>query len=271
MSMIELTKTAIAENGKANGDKPDSVERFSNRVENYAKHRPGYPPEVLELFEAEMELTEDSVVADIGSGTGISSCIFLENGNRVYGVEPNSKMRETAERRLARFDKFHSVDGTAENTGLPGGSIDIVIAAQAFHWFRPEETRGEFKRILKSGGWVALMWNERQLNTTPFLEDYEQFLLKYASDYTAVRHDNINEITLLEFFGKRFERASFPNAQVLDFDGLLGRAASSSYMPSEGDERFPEMEDELRGLFAKHAESGKITVFYDTNVFYTRY
>ena len=271
MSMIERTTTTLAENGKANGGKPDSVERFSNRVENYAKHRPGYPPEVLELFEAEMELTEESVIADIGSGTGISACIFLENGNPVYGVEPNAKMRETAERRLARFDKFQSVDGTAEHTGLPGRSVDIVLAAQAFHWFRPEETRAEFKRILKPGGWVALMWNERQLNTTPFLTDYEQILLKFANDYTAVRHDNINDLTLLEFFGKRFERASFPNAQVLDFEGLLGRAASSSYMPSEGEERFAEMENELRGLFAKHAESGRITVFYDTKVFFTNY
>jgi len=271
MATIERTRTTVEDKLKDNGDKLNSVERFSNRVDAYAKHRPGYPPEVLELFEAEMELTEDSVIADVGSGTGLSACPFLENGNTVYGVEPNARMRAAAERYLARFDKFHSVEGTAENTGLPERSIDIVIAAQAFHWFRPEETRAEFKRILKPGGWVALIWNERQLNTTPFLTDYEQFLLKYANDYTAVRHDNISDLTLLEFFGKRFERASFPNAQVLDFDGLLGRAASSSYMPSAGEERFPEMEDELRGLFAKHAESGRITVFYDTKLFYTGY
>ncbi len=235
------------------------------------KYRPSYPPEVLDLFETEMELTEESVVADVGSGTGISSCLFLQNGNTVYGVEPNAGMRAAAERYLARFDQFHSVEGTAEHTKLPGRSVDIVIAAQAFHWFDPEETRAEFKRILKPGGSVALMWNERQVDSTPFLVEYEQFLLKYAKDYTEVRHDNINDATLLDFFGKRFERASFPNAQVLDFDGLRGRAASSSYMPSEGDERFAEMEEDLRGLFAKHAESGRITVFYDTNVFYTRY
>jgi SAM-dependent methyltransferase len=253
-------------------DSSNSVERFSNRVDNYAKYRPDYPPEVLELFEAEMDLTEESVIADIGSGTGISSCMFLENGNTVYGVEPNAHMRDAAARYLYRFqERFHSIDGTAEATTLPERSVDIVVAAQAFHWFRPEETRAEFKRILKQGGWVALMWNERQLNTTPFLVDYEQFLLKYANDYTAVRHDNINDLALLEFFGKRFERASFPNAQVLDFAGLRGRAASSSYMPSEGDERFAAMEEDLSGLFAKHAESGRITVFYDTNVFYTSY
>ena len=249
----------------------NSVERFSNRVENYVKYRPGYPPEVLDLFETEMELTEESVLADVGSGTGISACLFLENGNTVYGVEPNAQMRAAAERYLARFDKFRSVEGTAEKTNLPGRSVDIVIAAQAFHWFDPEETRAEFKRILKPDGFVALMWNERQVDSTPFLREYEQFLLTYANDYAEVRHDNINDMALLNFFGKRFERASFPNAQVLDFEGLRGRAASASYMPSEGDDRFAEMEEDLRGLFAKHAESGRITVFYDNNVFYTKY
>ena len=249
----------------------NSVERFSNRVENYVKFRPGYPPELLELFESEMELTEDSVIADVGSGTGISARMFLENGNIVHGVEPNLRMREAAERFLSRFDKFNSVDGTAESTTLPGRSVDIVTAAQAFHWFDPEGTRAEFKRILKPGGWVTLIWNERQLDTNEFHREYEQFLLKYANDYTRVRHDNINETTLAEFFGQRFGQAVFPNAQVLDFEGIRGRAASASYMPSEGDERFPSMEEDLSGLFAKHAESGKITVFYDTKVFYTRY
>lgn len=249
----------------------NSVERFSNRVDNYVKYRPDYPPEVLELFEAEMELTEDSVVADVGAGTGISTRLFLENGNVVYGVEPNANMREAAKAYLATFDRFHSVDGMAEATGLPARSVDIVVAAQAFHWFDADATSAEFQRVLKPGGWVALMWNERQLNTTPFLIDYEQLLLKYASDYTQVRHDNVDVVSLPKFFGKRFERAVFPNAQVLDLAGLKGRAASSSYMPSPGDERYAEVEKDLSGLFAKHAESGRITVFYDTKVFYARY
>ena len=252
-------------------DSLNSVERFSNRVDNYVKYRPDYPPEVLDLFEAEMELTDESVVADAGSGTGISSRLFLQNGNTVYGVEPNAGMRGAAERYLARFDKFHSIEGTAEHTTLPGRSVDIVVAAQAFHWFAPAETRAEFKRILKPGGYVALIWNERQIDSTPFHVDYEQFLLKYANDYTKVRHDKVSDMELLEFFGQRFERAVFPNAQVLDVEGLKGRAASSSYMPAPGDERFGEMSEELEGLFAKHAESGRITVFYDTKVYYSRY
>lgn len=249
----------------------DTVERFSNRVENYVKYRPGYPPEVLELFESEMELTEGSVIADIGSGTGISARMFLEYEAEVYGVEPNTKMREAAERLLGSFEKFHSVEGTAEATTLPRSSVDIVTAAQAFHWFDPDAAREEFRRILKPGGWVVLIWNERQLDTDEFHREYEQLLLRYAKDYEKVRHDNINEIMLEGFFGQSFERAVYPNAQVLDFEGLLGRAASASYMPASGDPGFFEMEKDLRGLFAKYAESGRITVFYDTKVFYTKY
>lgn len=249
----------------------NSVERFSDRVENYVKYRPDYPPEVLELFEAEMGLTEESLVADVGAGTGISSRLFLENGNTVYGVEPNANMRDAAERYLARFEKFHSVDGTAERTGLPDGSVDIVTAAQAFHWFQPAAARAELRRILKPGGHVALIWNERQLEADDFHREYEGMLLKFAEDYTQVRHDNINDLSLGEFFGQPFERAMFPNAQVLDLEGLKGRAASSSYLPSPGDERYAEMEKEVEGLFAKHAENGRITVFYDTKVFYTKY
>jgi hypothetical protein len=115
------------------------------------------------------------------------------------------------------------------------------------------------------------MWNERQWNTTRFLIEYEQFLLKYASDYTKVRHDNINEETLTAFFAGEFRTANFANKQVLDFDGIKGRVSSSSYMPSESDARYPMMVEELRTLFAKHAENDRITVLYDTNVFYKQY
>ncbi len=248
----------------------DTIERFSNRVENYVKYRPGYPPEVLQLFCDEMDLRQDSIIADAGSGPGISAKLFLENGNEVFGIEPNDAMRSAAEELLAGFPKFRSRNGTAEDTGLPDHSINIVVAAQAFHWFDPEKTGAEFKRILKDGGFVALIWNERQLNTTPFLREYEQFLLKFANDYTKVRHENINEEKLFDFFGREFRRATFLNAQIFDFDGLRGRVLSSSYMPSESDQSYQPMIEELRALFAKHAENGKIKVSYDTNVFFTQ-
>jgi SAM-dependent methyltransferase len=248
----------------------DTVERFSNRVENYVKYRPSYPKEILEVFRDEMNLTENSVIADIGSGTGISSKVFLENGNRIFGVEPNATMRAAAENFLKGFPKFQSVNGTAENTNLPDASVDFVIAAQAFHWFDAEKTRVEFKRILRENGFVALIWNERQLDTTDFLREYEQLLKKYGTDYEKVRHDNIDKDVLSEFFQSEFSSKTFLNVQPLDFEGLKGRVSSSSYMPSENDSRFEPMLKELKRLFDNRAESGKIQILYSTNIFYTR-
>jgi SAM-dependent methyltransferase len=246
----------------------DSTTRFSNRVENYVKYRPGYPKEILQLFRDEMGLNKSSVVADIGSGTGISARLFLENGNTVFGVEPNAAMRAAAEELLREFPGFRSIDGTSDSTGLDDDSVDIVIAAQAFHWFDPESSRAEFRRILRKGGYIALIWNERQLNTTAFLIEYEQFLLKFASDYTKVRHENTDEKELRKFFEGDFHTRTFENSQIFDFEGLKGRVLSSSYMPSEGDPGFTPMVAELQRLFAKHEESGKIKVLYDTKIHY---
>lgn len=249
----------------------DTVTRFSNRVANYVKYRPGYPSEVLALFKCEMDLTEDSILADIGSGTGLSTKPFLENGNTVYGVEPNGTMRDAAEEYLREFPNFISHDGTAESTRLPDDSMDFVIAAQAFHWFDPEKTRTEFQRILKPGGHIVLIWNERQLDTTEFLRAYEQLLLNYANDYEKVRHENIDREKLGTFFETEYQRATFQNEQVFDYAGLRGRLLSSSYMPAEDHPRFPALEKELAGLFAKHSENGRIKVFYDTNIYYKQY
>lgn len=249
----------------------DTVERFSNRVENYIKYRPTYPRQVLELFEAEMGLNPHTIMADIGSGPGISARMFLNNGNTVYCVEPNDAMRAAAEQLIKDFSGFRSVKGTAENTTLPDHSIDIVISAQAFHWFDPEKTRPEFQRILKPGGFAALMWNMRRLEGTPFLVEYEQFLIDNANDYGAVRHDNITDDEIAAFFKQGYKKATFDNEQVFDFDGLRGRMFSASYMPAEGTERGRRVEKELRVLFDKHAENGKIRVSYDTNVFYSNF
>lgn len=249
----------------------DTVTRFSNRVANYAKYRPGYPDAVLELFRREMGLAKESIVADIGSGTGLSTRPFLEEGCTVYGVEPNAVMREAAEEYLRDFTNFISHDGTAEETKLEDASVDFVIAAQAFHWFDPEKTRTEFTRILKPGGYIALIWNERQLHTTEFLREYEQFLLKFAHDYEKVRHENIDKEKLCTFFQTGYGQATFPNEQVFDFAGLRGRLLSASYMPAENDPSFQALEKELKDLFAKHSENDKIKVFYDTNIYYKQY
>jgi ubiquinone/menaquinone biosynthesis C-methylase UbiE len=247
-----------------------SVERFSNRVENYAKYRPNYPKEVLDVFRDEMKLEKSSVVADVGSGTGISARLFLENGSTVFGVEPNEAMRAAAEKFLKDFPNFKSVDGTAENTTLPANSVDFVIAAQAFHWFDKEKTRAEFERILKDKGFIALIWNERQLDSTAFLREYENFLIEFGTDYEKVRHDNIDKKILEKFFQTNFSTKTFLNAQTLDFAGLKGRALSSSYMPAEADLRFEPMVIELERIFDKYAENGKIQILYDTNVHYSQ-
>lgn len=245
----------------------DTIERFSNRVANYVKYRPDYPREIIGYLESVCRLTHESVIADIGCGTGISSQLFLENCNAVVGVEPNEAMRAAAVEFLSDFPDFTIVDGTSEATTLPDASMDIVVAAQAFHWFEPAKTLDEFQRILKPNGHIVLIWNERQLDTTPFLADYEHFLLKYASDYTKVRHENINRVRLRDFFHKDCTAKTFHNSQVFDFDGLKGRMLSSSYMPCEADQIFDEMIKELQALFAKHVENGRIRVLYDTNVY----
>lgn len=245
-----------------------TTERFSNRVENYVKYRPDYPKEVLQLFCVEMNLQTRSVIADIGSGTGISAKMFLENGNPVFGVEPNQAMRGAAENFLESFPNFTSVNGTSENTTLKNGSINFVIAAQAFHWFDIEKTRREFKRILKDGGFVALIWNERQLDSTDFLREYENFLHKFATDYNEVRHENTSEEIIGEFFKTNFQQATFQNSQTFDYAGLEGRLLSSSYTPTAENALFAPMIKELKRLFTNRQKDGKIHFLYDTNIYY---
>src|ERR1700722_16381276 len=167
----------------------DATARFSSRVEKYVRYRPSYPKGVVELLRKQCGLTSDSIVADVASGTGIFTRLLLENGNRVFGVEPNLEMRRAGEEYLAGYARFTSVEGTAEATTLPGRPVDIVTAAQAAHWFDRATARREFVRILKPGGWAVLLWNERQTDSTPFLRDYEKLLLTYGTDYQEVRHE----------------------------------------------------------------------------------
>src|SRR5256885_16806379 len=160
----------------------DAKQRFSNRVADYVRYRPGYPPAVLDLLRAECSLRPGHVIADIGSGTGLLSELFLKNGNRVYGVEPNEAMRQAGEEYLAAYDGFSSIEGSAESTTLDDASVDFVTAGQAFHWFQQEAARTEFRRILKPDGWIVVAWNDRQMET-PFASAYEDLLVKYGTDY----------------------------------------------------------------------------------------
>jgi ubiquinone/menaquinone biosynthesis C-methylase UbiE len=245
------------------------TERFSTRVGNYVKYRPGYPPEVITLLEAECGLTPSAIIADIGSGTGILSELFLKNGNTVYGVEPNREMREAGERLLNDYRNFKSIEGTAEDTKLDKASIDFITAGQAFHWFDREQARREFQRILKPGGWVAFLWNERKTDTTAFLVDYEKMLIRYGTDYEAVNHTNVDDGVISEFFAPNDYRLKiFDTRQAFDFKSLKGRLLSSSYTPEEGHPHYKPMLAELERIFQRHEASGEVAFEYDTKIYY---
>jgi SAM-dependent methyltransferase len=247
----------------------DSTKRFSSRVENYVKYRPGYPTAILGLLERECRLTKESIIADVGSGTGILTELFLKHGNRVSAIEPNQEMRAAAERALGGYPGFQSITATAEATTLPAQSVDMITSGQAFHWFDREQTRHEFVRILKPGGWVGLIWNDRKTNASPFLEAYEDLLRNYATDYAAIDHKQIDANVIRTFFNPGTCTLSvFENRQVFDFEGLKGRLLSSSYAPETGHPKNEPMLEKLARIFREHQDQGNVVFEYDTLVYY---
>jgi ubiquinone/menaquinone biosynthesis C-methylase UbiE len=242
--------------------------RFSDRVENYVRYRPGYPPEVLDLLRSECGLQPSHMVADIASGTGVFTRLLLENGNSVFAVEPNAEMRATGMHELEGYARLVSVAGTAEETTLRSASVDFVTAAQAAHWFDLPRARAEFARILKPEGWSVLIWNERRTATTPFLRDYEQLLLTYGTDYKEVRHERTTAV-IHEFFAPvRCEERIFDLRQKLDYRGAAGRLLSSSYAPLEGHPSHAPMMQELQRIFRAHAKDDEVEFEYNTRVYY---
>jgi len=248
----------------------NATNRFSDRVGNYVLYRPGYPPEALQTLKAECGLGPGHAVADIASGTGIWTHMLLENGNRVFGLEPNAEMREAGERLLSAFPNFTSVAGTAEATTLPDRSVDFITAAQAAHWFDRERTRREFVRILNPGGWLVLLWNERLTDSTPFLRDYEQLLLDYGTDYKDVRHERTTAVVNEFFDPAPYQERVFEMRQEFGYEGIEGRLLSSSYAPGPGHPRYTPMLKDLRRIFNDHAVDGKATFEYLTRVYFGR-
>jgi SAM-dependent methyltransferase len=246
----------------------NATSRFSGRVENYIRYRPGYPPEVLKALQTECGLTTAQIVADIASGTGIWTRLLLENGNPVFGVEPNAEMREAGERLLAQFPKFTSVAGKAEATTLADQSVDFVTAAQAAHWFDRARSRQEFARILKPGGWLVLMWNERLTDSTLFLRDYENLLLTFGTDYQDVRHERTTEVVNEFFDPAPFQERAFPMRQEFDYAGLEGRLLSSSYVPGPESPKHAPMLRELRQVFDAHVVEGQVICEYKTRLYF---
>ncbi len=245
----------------------EPTKRFSIRVNDYVKYRPSYPTAVLDCLRDEFGLGDTAVIADIGSGTGLLSKLFLDNGNRVVGVEPNPEMRAAGEQFLAGYARFTSVNGAAEATTLPDSSVDFVTAGQAAHWFDARPARREFERILRENGRIVFIWNNRDATATPFMQEYETILDTFSLKDTgrAPRrggHKRAPETIL----GENYSQRTFANRQNLDFAGLLGRSASSSMMPWPGHPQYEPMAAALRALFEKYAVDGRAQILYKTGL-----
>jgi SAM-dependent methyltransferase len=242
-----------------------STERFSSRVEAYVKYRPHYPKEVIDALRAKTGLRPNHVIADVGSGTGFSAELFLENGNFVYAIEPNDPMREAGQHYLATFKNVRSLDATAETTTLPDRSVDYIIAGQAFHWFNFDLAYEEFNRILKPDGWIVILWNDRETDTTQFLIDYEALLQEFGTDYNEINHRNFDSAKVRSFFrGASVIEMEFENIQPFNYEGVEGRLLSSSYVPNVGDAQYAPMIEQLHTIFDRHNKNGRIDMRYKT-------
>ena len=246
------------------------TERFSARADHYRRYRPGYPRAAIDLLAGQCGLASGAVVADVGSGTGILSEQLLERGARVIGIEPNDAMRAAAEARLGAEPRFRSVAATAEATTLPGDSVDLWIAAQAFHWFDAQRARTEALRVLRAGGFAALLWNERPPEPGAFLGEYEALLQRHAAEYTTIAARRVDEASMREFLGGTMQVARFPNPQKLNYAGLEGRLLSSSYAPAPGHPEHEPMLAGLRALFDRYSRDGQIVYPYETRVYYAQ-
>ncbi|MCP9493150.1 MAG: class I SAM-dependent methyltransferase [Pyrinomonadaceae bacterium MAG19_C2-C3] len=249
----------------------DSKERFSTRVANYIKHRPDYPRELVAFLRDELALNSSSIVADIGAGTGILTRAFLENGNRVFAVEPNDEMRRAAEEVLAKYDGFHSIKGSAEATTLERESVDYIVAGQAFHWFDVERARVELTRILKPDGWAVMVWNYLLTDKTEFLREYDELLIEYGVDYLQVRKSWDDAASLMKFYGAgNYRLETLDNRQILNYEGLRGRLLSSSFAPQAGEAKHDEMMRRLDEIYARHAVDNRVEMIYETRMYYGR-
>jgi SAM-dependent methyltransferase len=250
----------------------DPLRRFSDRVDDYVRHRPSYPRGVIALLREQAGLGEASVVADIGSGTGIFTRLLLGAGARVWAVEPNDAMRQAAEAEFRDRAAFTSIRGTAEATGLPERSVSLVTCAQAFHWFDAAAARREFMRILEPGGRCALIWNTPLATGTEFAIGYERIKQEFGTDFKRVRHENIEKTGRFPAFfgGGAWHKTCLENSQTLDLEGLKGRLLSSSYAPNLGHPRYGAMIEALEGLFQRCQQEGVVRMDYATEVFLGR-
>lgn len=243
---------------------PNPTERFTGRVESYRRYRPRYPAELAEWLRAECGLRADAAVVDVAAGTGLLTEVLLAAGFAVTALEPNDEMRAACATLEAKYPKLRCVAGTAESTGLPDASADLITAAQAMHWFDLERTRAEFARILRPGGGCAVIYNNRRLGGDAFHEGYERLLREFGIDYVHVKEQHVGRKRLAQFFAPSEMRCTtFPNQQEFGEEELLGRVLSSSYMPQPGHERFEAMKSAVSRLFAETQHDGRVTMVHD--------
>lgn len=247
----------------------ESQTRFSRRVADYILYRPRYPRALVETLQAEAGLHPDAVIADIGSGTGFSAEQFLNFGCHVFGVEPNADMRSAGEAYLREHANFTSVDGNAEATTLPTGTVDLITAGQALHWFNLPAAREEFARILKPTGMLAFFWNERAGHASPMMAAYEGLFSKYIIEERTAHHMDIQDDALAYLFaGGVYESRRIPWMQKMSYEQATGRAFSSSYMPTRGSESAAPLEAEIAALFDRYAVNGEIDFIYETELYF---
>ena len=248
----------------------DSIQRFSDRAENYDKYRPGYPHALFQFLHHVLATTPDFTIADIAAGTGIFTEQVQTWGNRVYVVEPNPYMRSMAHRRLGGCERCVFLDGTAEATGLPDGSVDLFVSAQAFHWFDLTKTRAEFERAGRNAPFVAIVWNLRNTRSA-FEAGYEAFIRAYATDYLQVSQRKMGTVEVRSFFAPfRPQYRVFGHVDSLTYPQLLGRTLSYSFLPDETSPVLSEMTAALEVLFQTYQRKGKVHLSYKTRLFLGR-
>lgn len=236
----------------------NNTAKFDGKGDIYAKARPKYAVEVFDYIKNTLQIPERSVFADIGSGTGIFSEQLLDNGYRVFAVEPNTDMRKKAEEKLSLYQDFVSLNGTDSNTAIPNQSVDCITTAQAFHWFDAEAFKKECRRILKPYGKVIIIYNtrDRSAECNVALSDLHR---KYCPDFRGFSK-GMNGEKCRAFFDNKCDVFRADNSQTYDRQGYIDRILSSSYSLCESDDRFAEYIAEANRLFDAFSNNGALTV-----------